>query len=74
MSQSYITKTGNYDNCLVGIWKSAEAIAAQRPALITYLDKVRGFMEELTPELGVTDLFQDILFHKLVMMIEFDLE
>ena len=63
MSQSYITKTGNYDNCFVGIWKSAEAIAAQRPALITYLDKVRGFMEELTPELGVTDLFQDILFH-----------
>ena len=31
------------------------AIAAQRPAMIAHLDEVRGFMEELSPELGVTD-------------------
>ena len=53
MTQSYIAKTGDY--CFVGIWKSAEAIAAQRPAMIAHLDEVRGFMEELSPELGVTD-------------------
>jgi hypothetical protein len=30
MTQRYIAKTGVYDYCFVGIWKSAEAIAAQR--------------------------------------------
>jgi len=55
MTQRYIAKTGNYDYCFVGIWKSAEAIAAQRPAMIAHLDEVRGFMEELSPVLGVTD-------------------
>jgi hypothetical protein len=34
MTQRYIAKTGNYDYCFVGIWKSAEAMAAQRPAFL----------------------------------------
>ena len=55
MTQRYIAKTVDYDYCFVGSWKSAEAIAAQRPAMIAHLDEVRGFMEELSPELGVTD-------------------
>ncbi len=55
MTQRYIAKTGDYDYCFVGIWKNAESIAAQRPAMIAHLDEVRGFMEELSPELGVTD-------------------
>ena len=55
MTQRYIAKTGNYDYCFVGIWKSEEAIAAQRAAMIAHLDEVRGLMEELSPELGVTD-------------------
>ena len=55
MTQRYIAKTGEYDYCFVGIWKNAEAIAAQRTAMIAHLDEVRGFMEELSPELGVTD-------------------
>ena len=55
MTQRFIAKTGPYDYCFVGIWESAEAIAAQRPAMISHLDEVRGFMEELSPELGVTD-------------------
>ena len=55
MIQRYIAKTGDYDYCFVGIWESAEAIAAQRSKMIAHLDEVRGFMEELSPELGVTD-------------------
>ena len=55
MTQRYIAKTGLYDYCFVGIWKSAEAISAQRPAMIAHLNEVREFMEELSPELGVTD-------------------
>ena len=37
MTQRYIAKTGVNDYCFVGIWKSAEAIAAQRPAMICLL-------------------------------------
>ena len=55
MTQRYIAKTGDYDYCFVGIWESAEAIASQRPAMINHLDEVRGLMEELSPDLGVTD-------------------
>ena len=55
MTQRYIAKTGDYDYCFVGIWESAESIADQRPSMIAHLDEVRGFMEELSPELGVTD-------------------
>ena len=55
MTQRYIAKTGELDYCFVGIWENAEAISAQRPAMIAHLDEVRDFMEELTPELGVTD-------------------
>ena len=54
-TQSYIAKTGNYYYCFVGICKTVEAVAAQRPAMIAYLDEVRGFMKKLSPELGVTD-------------------
>jgi len=55
MRQRYIAKTGSFDYCFVGIWESAEAIATQRPKMISHLEDVRGFMEELSPELGVTD-------------------
>ena len=44
MTQRYIAKTGFYDYCFVGIWKSAEAVAAQRPAMKAHLDEVRGLM------------------------------
>ena len=70
MTQSYIAKTGDYDYCFVGIWKSADAIAAQRPAMIAHLNEVRGFMEELSPEPELLILFQGILFLKLVIMID----
>ena len=55
MIQRYIAKTGDYEYCFVGIWKNSEAIAAQRPKMIPHFDEFRGFMEELSPELGVTD-------------------
>ena len=66
MTQRYIAKTGNYDYCFVGIWKNAEAIAAQRAAMIDHLDEVRGLMEELSPELGVTDPVSGTIVSKVV--------
>ena len=55
MIQRYIDKTRDYVYCFVCIWKNSEAIASQRPKMITHLDEFRGFMEELSPELGGTD-------------------
>ena len=55
MTQRYIDKTGDYDYFFVGIWKSGEAIVAQRSAMTAHLDEGRGFMEELSPELAVTE-------------------
>ena len=65
MTQRYIAQTGEKDYCFVGIWKNAEALAAQRPAMIAHLDEVRGFMEELSPELGVTDPVSGIIVSKI---------
>ena len=48
-------KTGDRTYCYIGIWESEEAIAAQRDAMIANLDKMRHVLEELSPELGVTD-------------------
>ena len=64
MTQRYIAKTGIHDYCFVGIWESEEAIKAQRAAMISHLDEVRGFMEELSPELGVTDPVSGIIVSK----------
>ena len=70
MNQRYIAKTGDYDYCFVGIWESAEAIAAQRPAMIAHLDKVRVFWKSCLLNLELLIPFQEILFLKLVIMIE----
>ena len=54
MAKRYISRTGDY-YCFFGVMESVEVIAAQRSKMIAHLDVVRGFMEELSPELGVTD-------------------
>ena len=62
MSDRYIAQTGEDSYCFVGLWKSKEALVSERPKMIAYLDEVRGFMKELSPELGVTDpVFGDIV-------------
>ena len=50
-----VAKTGENDYCFVGLWESEDAIAAARPEMLAHLNEVRGFMEELSPDLGVTD-------------------
>jgi len=37
MTQRYIAKTLDYDHCFVGIWESADSIAAQRNKIISDL-------------------------------------
>ncbi len=55
LKTKYVAKTGDNDYCFVGLWDNEEAISTARPLMIAHLDQVREFMEELSPDLGVTD-------------------
>ncbi len=55
LKERYISKTGEDSYCFVGLWDSEEALITARPKMLAHLDEVRGFMKELSPELGVTD-------------------
>ena len=48
-------QTGPYTYCIIGEWKSEDAIAKARPKMIAGLDSVRSMLEEISPELGTTD-------------------
>ena len=36
-------------------WQSQDALIKARPALISFLDSVRPLLEEISPELGITN-------------------
>ena len=55
MLDAYWAKTGARGYCFVGLWESEDKLVAARPKMIQHLNEVRDFLEELSPELGVTD-------------------
>ena len=38
-----------------GVFESEDALVAARPEMIAFLDTIRDYLEEISPELGVTD-------------------
>ena len=48
-------QTGPNTYCVVGEWQSENAIAKARPKMIGGLETVRPLLDEISPELGVTD-------------------
>ena len=48
-------QTGPNNMCIVGEWKDVDSIAKARDKMIAGLDAVRPLLEEISPELGVTD-------------------
>ena len=48
-------QTGPNNMCIVGEWKDEQSIAKARDKMIAGLDGVRSLLEEISPELGVTD-------------------
>ena len=40
---------------MIGEWNSEEDIAKARPKMIEFLESLRNTLEELSPELGVTE-------------------
>lgn len=55
MRHANMVKTGDRTFCIIGEWDSMDAMAAARPAMIATLDRVRGLLEDLGGDLGVTD-------------------
>ena len=50
-----LIQTGLNNYCIIGEWKNEDAITKARPKMIAGLDAVRSMLEEISPELGVTD-------------------
>ena len=50
-----VIKTGDRSYCSVVEWIDEDSLAKARQQMIAYLDTVRDLLEEITPELGVTD-------------------
>ena len=48
-------QTGSNNMCIVGEWKDERSIAKARDKMIAGLDSARSLLEEISPELGVTD-------------------
>ena len=52
---SILVHTGDREYVAVGTWESEDAMVNARPAMIGNLDQMRDLLEEISPELGVTD-------------------
>ena len=50
-----LIKTGEQKYCAVGLWESEDAVIKARPRMISSLDAMRHMLEEISPEIGVTD-------------------
>ena len=50
-----LAKTGEQTYVGYGLWENEEKMADARPQMIELLDSTRHLLEELSPELGVTD-------------------
>ena len=50
-----LAKTGDQNYVGYGLWESEEKMRLAMPKMISLLDKTRDLLEELSPELGVTD-------------------
>jgi quinol monooxygenase YgiN len=48
-------QTGSNNMCIIGEWKDEQSIAKARDKMIAGLDSARSLLEEISPELGVTD-------------------
>ena len=55
MLSQLLIRTDERQYCGIGVWGSEDALVSARPAMIAFLDNFRDLLEEICPELGVTD-------------------
>ena len=55
MIMHILAKTGDQTYVSYGLWENEDKMRAAMPDMISLLDQTRDMLEELSPELGVTD-------------------
>jgi hypothetical protein len=50
-----LIKTGERSYCFIGKWDKFDSIVAARPTMISFLDEIRPYLEDLGNGLGLTD-------------------
>ena len=55
MLMHVLAKTGDQTYVAYGLWESEEKMRLAMPNMISLLDETRDLLEEISPELGVTD-------------------
>ena len=50
-----LVKTGEKTFCSVGIWEDETSLINNRDNMLLFLNSFRDLLEEISPELGVTD-------------------
>ena len=55
MLSQLLIRTDEGQYCGIGFWGSEDALVSARPEMIAFLDNFRDLLEEISPELGVTD-------------------
>jgi len=50
-----LAKTGERSYVSYGLWESETAMVKARPSMISLLDSARNLLDEISPEMGVTD-------------------
>ena len=53
--QHILAKTSERTYVGYGLWESEEAMVTAKPDMVALLDTARDLLEEISPELGVTD-------------------
>ena len=62
-----LARTGEQSYVGYGLWQSEEHMQNAMPQMISLLDSARHLLEELSPELGVTDpVSGSVVFEKLI--------
>jgi len=55
LNSSKVIEIGPNNFCMIGEWESESHLVKARPQMIKFLDTIRPLLEEISPELGVTD-------------------
>ena len=50
-----LAKTGERSYVSYGLWEGETAMIKARPSMISLLDSARNLLDEISPEMGVTD-------------------
>jgi len=55
LERHMVVSIGGESYCTFALWRQEQDLVNARPALIAFLDSIRHLLQEISPQLGVTD-------------------